>query len=530
MPNTRVRNEVRETMLRGFSFGVPEKDWKKFKINKYQYPDIKNRPNDVYKAINKELRAGTMFIDNKIQPLLITPIFLKDESDKIRPIYDYSFTFDGINSLNSLIPTHDKGVEFNLLTDLVQFIDNDGKNKYMGKNDGSAFFRQIPLKPKEWRLAVYCIDGNYIVDTRMPWGTARAPKIAHYLSLAIEYIAYKYIPRSMGTCIFSYVDDHIFAAATQLQVLYIHIIYIKICQKAGIKLKHSKTVLAEQVIIGLGFEFDLINRTISVPQTKVTKYLKNFKQILQQTRATAKQLQSTTGKMQHVQLVLWPLRVYCRHIYNAIPPYKSEKQIVPITQKIKNCIKAWIKFMPLIKGVKLQTILKQPTTYTHTTTTDGSDIGYGGFSGKYWFYDKYYSSEVNPNNEYNIRDRELYPILTLFNTLGPIFTGANIRIMCDNQNAVQALTNKDIRNNKSQDMLIEICELAMKYKFRFYAFYIKSSENILADALSRLKIQTFKQLVNLNNLDFYETPLLFQRIPFDFGNGPITIFDKILYN
>ena len=48
MPNKRIRNEIRETMLHNFTFGVPKSKWNQFKINKYQYPDIKYRSNDVY--------------------------------------------------------------------------------------------------------------------------------------------------------------------------------------------------------------------------------------------------------------------------------------------------------------------------------------------------------------------------------------------------------------------------------------------------------------------------------------------------
>ena len=66
-----------------------------------------------------------------------------------------------------------------------------------------------------------------------------------------------------------------------------------------------------------------------------------------------------------------------------------------------------------------------------------------------------------------IVDRELYPIATLFNALGPHFEGQSIKIWIDNLAAVWALIKKDIRNEKCQDLVVIICEIAMKYAFRF---------------------------------------------------------------
>ena len=174
----------------------------------------------------------------------------------------------------------------------------------------------------------------------------------------MEYIAYKYIPRSLGRVIYSYVDDHLFRGKTVIQCLFVHIIYIRICQEAGIELKHTKTVLVEQKIIGLGFFFDLTdpnNRVIEVPDKKIKKYIISFKELIEYHVATAKMAQSVVGKMEHVQIVLWPLRCYLRHIYNQIPPYdkNNKNQKIYITKNIIHSVKTWIDLMPKLKGIKL---------------------------------------------------------------------------------------------------------------------------------------------------------------------------------
>ena len=162
-----IREEISDLMLYDFKFGVPEKHWKKFTPKIYNYTDAQERTDDLDNTFITELKNGRMYIDPDIQPLLITPVFCKVETDKVRLIYDYSHKFDGVNSLNALISPELKSVEYPSLLNLMDFVDNENNNQYLGKNDGKSFFRQIELAPSERPLAVYYWRGYYIVDARM---------------------------------------------------------------------------------------------------------------------------------------------------------------------------------------------------------------------------------------------------------------------------------------------------------------------------------------------------------------------------
>ena len=131
----------------------------------------------------------------------------------------------------------------------MQFLDNDGHNNWGAKNDGESFFRQIPLAFGEWCLATYWWRGNQYIDTRMPWGARRSARIAHYFSLAITHITNKYVPRSLHPYILNYIDDHIFRGKTQLECLYVHVMYILVCDYLRVKLKTIKTILVAQQLV-----------------------------------------------------------------------------------------------------------------------------------------------------------------------------------------------------------------------------------------------------------------------------------------
>ena len=64
-----------------------------------------------------------------------------------------------------------------------------------------------------------------------------------------------------------------------------------------------------------------------------------------------------------------------------------------------------------------------------------------------------------------------------------------------------------------------ICEIAIENSFWFFADYLQGKTNCIADALSRLQINKFKRLAHEQHLLFDPAPMLFQRIPFDFGSG-----------
>ena len=168
MPCTHIKNEIQYLMVHDFEFGVPRNKWHIFKPTIYDYSDAQNRADDLDRTFITEFKLGRMYVDPNIEPLLITPVFCKDETDKVRLIYDYSYKFDGVNSLNALISEHLKPVEYPSLMQLIDFSDNDGQNNYMGKNDGKSFFRQIELAQTQRPLAVYYWRGYKIVDARMP--------------------------------------------------------------------------------------------------------------------------------------------------------------------------------------------------------------------------------------------------------------------------------------------------------------------------------------------------------------------------
>ena len=212
----------------------------------------------------------------------------------------------------------------------------------------------------------------------MPWGARRSARIAHYFSLAITHISNKYVPRSLHPYVFNYIDDHVFRGHTQIECLYVHVIYILICDYLGVKLKEEKTKLAVQQIVALGVQFDLRThqRTVDVEQYKQQKYIKNVQQFLQPTKHTTQQGQQLAGQLEYVAPLKWPLKCYIRALHNAIPKVQNPTAPLIVTPTVKRSLEAWLRAIPLLEPTKMSQIINPPKQFHYQIITDSSNLGY----------------------------------------------------------------------------------------------------------------------------------------------------------
>ena len=509
-------------MNEGFRHEVDEARIHEVSVEPYVYPEclVPVTAEIIDKKFLKELKYGRYIVNKNIKIKARIPIFTKQEGPakwRVIPNYTYKGRYNNKTSINELIPYKSATVELPTTKHVVRFVDGNGQNHWLGKNDNKSHFRQIEMNRKDWEWSVYRWRGIDFVDTRMPWGTRCAAKVAHHVSLAITYVAYKYIPRSLQPCILDYIDDHIIATKTQTQCYYVHVIYLLVAGSLGMPVKFDKTVLASQVMIALGFILDMVVRWVQPTQEKIKKYSYALIDTYHSATKSGKELQSVAGKLQHIAFLKYPMRCYMNNFYRAIPPYNSPYQIVPITQSIKQACIAWLRALPLIGGRKFERILSPPTEFDQTLTTDASDLGFGGHIGTHWFYGAWFDDEVKTGDKNNIRERELFAPLIAATTLAPQWDEQVILLKIDNTNAKDAIVKKSIASEKAQNMVIRLCELMMEFNFELWAEYINTSDNSLADSLSRLKINKFKSECAEMGKEIDPAPLCLKRIPFEPG-------------
>ena len=121
------------------------------------------------------------------------------------------------------------------------------------------------------------------------------------------------------------------------------------------------------------------------------------------------------------------------------------------------------------------------------------NLGFGCiFKNFYTFsrWEKGFIQEKNPSIEY----LELYALCIGVFTWAEHLQNLHFAIYCDNQ-AVQSMVNSTTAGGKNCMALIRLLVLkSIQYNFRIKVFYVKSKDNDLADALSRLDFDKFEPL------------------------------------
>ena len=115
-----------------------------------------------------------------------------------------------------------------------------------------------------------------------------------------------------------------------------------------------------------------------------------------------------------------------------------------------------------------------------------------------------------PWQSFNITLLELYPIVLAVNIWGPLWKNHCILFFTDNE-ALTAIINKQSSTDNNIMKLLRCLVLAcLQYNVLFQAKHIQGRKNVLADALSRQRIDRFKQLCPLSNPTPTPDPLYLQ--------------------
>ena len=115
--------------------------------------------------------------------------------------------------------------------------------------------------------------------------------------------------------------------------------------------------------------------------------------------------------------------------------------------------------------------------------SDASKLGYGGCYGSQWIQGTW-PSEWKIKN---IAVLELFPILLLMVMFGHKMANSQILIHCDNIAIVHVINKQTSKNKEIMALLRPLVLKLLTYNIRFRAQHISTTENNVADAISRFQ-------------------------------------------
>ena len=134
-------------------------------------------------------------------------------------------------------------------------------------------------------------------------------------------------------------------------------------------------------------------------------------------------------------------------------------------------------------------------------------MGYGGYYNGRWFAEKWPEEMLSPltDPDHSSAMFELYPIVVAASLWGSEWTSRSILVYSDNQATVAIINKGRSSSLPIMSLLRRLTWLTVTNNFIIRAAHVPGHLNAIADSLSRLLFQRFRQLAP--EADFHPTPV-----------------------
>ena len=202
---------------------------------------------------------------------------------------------------------------------------------------------------------------------------------------------------------------------------------------------------------------------------------------------TKRELLSLLGKLIFISRIVRPGTIFTRRLYHTANKLSSLHHKTKLNAETLKDITWWLNISK--KWNKKSMFLEDQWINTEKLKleTDSSDIACSGVFGNKWFIKMFNAKEQSKN----IAWKELLAINISCALWGNSFKGKKLSIYCDNASIVYAV-NKGYSKSKDIMKLVRcLYNLAVTFNFNCRLVYVKSKDNIAADAISRLQFVRF---------------------------------------
>ena len=461
-------------------------------------------PEIVDAKLRKELEAHRLagpfpsppFSVFRVSPLGAVP---KKTPGEFRLIHHLSFpkgtsVNDGILSVNT-------SVHYATIEDAIGFIKRTGSGCFMAKTDISNAFRIIPIHPDDYPLLGIKWRDAYYYDRCMPMGCSSSCKTFETFSTAVEWVAQHKLNINS---ILHLLDDFLIVAPTEKICRDQLNLFLELCSYLGIPIAPQKTVGPATVLQFAGIELDTQQLVARLPQEKVDKCIALITNFLHRKKVTLKDLQSLIGLLNFACSVVIPGRAFLRRLIDLTIGINAPSHLVRLSLSTKGDLRVWLSFMQEFNGKYffLNEVWSNSIKLKLFTDAAGS-LGFGAIFGSEWCNGKWPDSWIGKN----IAFLEFFPIVLSLCLWGHKMQNQCILFFTDNEALVHVINKQSCRDKSLMSFVRQLVSVCLKHNILFRAKHIPGVHNTLADCLSRLQVQRFRELAPAHmNLQPTEIP------------------------
>ena len=411
---------------------------------------------------------------------------------KLRPITDCSRP-DGV-SINNFMETTFRAFTYNSVEDAVEILN---ANDFMAVVDITSAYRSVNVNPEQVDFQGFTWDfgsgPELLVDRRLCFGLRCAPNIFDSLSSLIVKIAHA----RGAQHVINYLDDFLIVAPTPEKCRIDRDIVVDTIKLLGYEVSWKKVTEPSPVTTFLGITIDSQKMELSLPLAKVDKLKTLITETLSCGHASKKCLESLGGLMSHCSYVVRGGRTFSRRIFDLAASYSRHAKRIPLNRAVQADLDWWLAFCHIFNGQAC--IIKD--LHPIPIVSDSSFMGFGAWAGLDWiagFWDPATTPQDFPHGcshvvdppsfdkcGRNINVCELWPVVAGLHRWAPSYRNSRIHIITDNMQVLAMINTGRSTNKTCMTWLRELFWICVVNNIDLFASYIKSEDNILADALSR---------------------------------------------
>ena len=359
--------------------------------------------------------------------------------------------------------------KFQTLDDALQLLK---PNFYMGKVALKSAYRSVPIHPSnyagtglKWKFKGNKMKFTYFVDTKLPFGGRRSPEIFNRLTQAVRHI----MARKGFNSMVVYLDDFLIIGETKEACQAAYEALLSLLHNLGFRINWKKVVYPTQRLVFLGVLLDTVQCSMSLPEDKLEALRSYLLEFSLRCRASKRQLQALTGKLNWACRVVYWGRTFVRRILDQINQLNSPNAKFKFNQEFCADLSWSISFLSAFNG-----------TY-----------GAGALFRGDWFYHSFVMDSPSLRN-LHINYKQVLAIIFAakrwrnHHVNHHQWRNHHVIIQSDNTTAVSIINKGTSKNPIIMGFLRELFWLSAIFNFRITAMHIPGISNPIADSISRL--------------------------------------------
>ena len=339
---------------------------------------------------------------------------------------------------------------------------------------------------------------TYMKDNRLCMGLSSSPYVFSKIS---DFVVRCAVREGTGRVV-NYLDDFCVISSDFAEGCRDQSVIMAILRRLGFHISFSKLVSPSTSARFLGIIIDTVSLEMSLPQDKLDKLVAILRHFKGRRKATRRDLERLGGLLAHCSKVIRGGRTFCRRIYDSMSSVREPYFKVRLGSGFREDIAWWCDFAATFNGKAK--ILGRFAAHI-STYSDASSWGFGATHGPRWVVgafdpgeDEKIGARVGHHHfppegscaEAHINTREMWAVLSAAINWAHLWGNSSVVMVTDSTTVRAALNTGRSRSPAIMGFLRRLFWLSVEHNFEFSAVYIRSAENVICDALSRLGVES----------------------------------------